>query len=110
MNALEAVIIPKCENTVKCKAPVLIGCPPDAKTNPRLTYAACADILSELDEMEREEFFRLKKIQDKKAQRLALEKAKNLAIEEAYLAKGIVRGGPLSFHLRSPLKRQRVTD
>ena len=50
-----------------------------------------ADILSELDEMEREEFFRLKKIQDKKAEKLLAEKREADAYEQALLAKGIVR-------------------
>ena len=60
---------------------------------PGLTHApGRADILSELDEMEREEFFRLKKIQDKKADRLAAEKLKNDAYEAMLLEKGIVRG------------------
>lgn len=46
MNAIEYVIIPKLENTIKF-------------------------VISELDEADREEFFRLKKVQGKKKQRIA---------------------------------------
>ena len=56
-----------------------------------LPFVRFADILSELDEMEREEFFRLKKIQDKKAEKLLAEKREADAYEQALLAKGIVR-------------------
>ena len=69
---------------------------------PGLTHApGRADILSELDEMEREEFFRLKKIQDKKADRLAAEKLKNDAYEALLLEKGIVRGNSPSLPILS---------
>ena len=44
------------------------------------------DIISELDEMDREEFFRLKKVQDKKARDMAIKEA-----EEA--AAGVQSGG-----------------
>merc|ERR1711998_131464 len=50
VNALEYVVIPRIENTI-------------------------AFIISELDEMEREEMFRLKKIQGKKALKKKLEEA-----------------------------------
>merc|ERR1712070_483094 len=50
VNALEYVVIPRIENTI-------------------------AFIISELDEMEREEMFRLKKIQGKKAAKKKLEEA-----------------------------------
>jgi V-type H+-transporting ATPase subunit D len=48
VNAIEFVIIPKIENTIKF-------------------------VLSELDEQDREEFFRLKKVQGKKKEKAELE-------------------------------------
>ncbi|KAI8907313.1 ATPase, V1 complex, subunit D [Gorgonomyces haynaldii] len=54
VNAIEHVIIPKIENTIKF-------------------------ISSELDEQDREEFFRLKKVQEKKKQKLALEQKRTLS-------------------------------
>lgn len=52
VNAIEHVIIPKIENTIKF-------------------------ISSELDESDREEFFRLKKVQGKKKEKQALEQEAN---------------------------------
>ena len=51
VNAIENVIIPKIENTIKF-------------------------VSSELDEQDREEFYRLKKVQGKKKERIAVELAK----------------------------------
>ena len=53
VNAIEHVIIPRTENTIKCE--VSCSCPH--------TYANKGiDINSELDELDREEFYRLKKV------------------------------------------------
>jgi len=74
VNAIEHVIIPRTENTIKCRTP-----------NARLqnTTNAITDINSELDELDREEFFRLKKVQNKKQRDTAAQDAELRAKRDA---------------------------
>ena len=84
VNALENVLIPKFENTVKCASPITNHLRHSSRWLTRCVLHT--DIISELDEMDREEFFRLKKVQDKKARDMAIKEA-----EEA--AAGVQSGG-----------------
>jgi V-type H+-transporting ATPase subunit D len=69
------VIIPRTENTIKCRT---LSTP----TNRTFTDI-CLDINSELDELDREEFFRLKKVQNKKQRDTAKQDAEMRAKREA---------------------------
>ncbi|GMK58433.1 hypothetical protein CspeluHIS016_0504650 [Cutaneotrichosporon spelunceum] len=75
VNAIEHVVIPRLENTIKY-------------------------INSELDEMDREEFFRLKKVQGKKKRDAAAADAaraeKNAAVDESVVAKDDGIGGGMA--------------
>ncbi|KAI8896357.1 ATP synthase subunit D-domain-containing protein [Globomyces pollinis-pini] len=68
VNAIEHVIMPKIDNTIKF-------------------------ITSELDEGDREEFFRLKKVQGKKKERIAVEEQKRLALGVPVAATGDATAG-----------------
>ena len=57
VNAIEHVIIPRTENTIKCKL---------SRLKSRDLTDTSPDINSELDELDREEFYRLKKVSNKK--------------------------------------------
>ena len=59
------------------------------------TPLSCRYIKSELDELEREEFFRLKKIQAKKQEAIAKAKEEAKKAEEARLASGQI-GAPVT--------------
>ena len=64
VNAIEYVVIPKIENTIRY-------------------------IQSELDEQDREEFFRLKKVQNKKKTRREAEEAERLASQQNHVVNGV---------------------
>lgn len=75
MNAIEHVIIPRTENTIKCRSDNL------RRAGRELTIIA--DINSELDELDREEFYRLKKVANKKQRDNAALDAEMAAKREA---------------------------
>jgi len=64
VNALEYVLIPRIEDTIK-------------------------DIIQELDEQARDDFIRIKKVVEKKRAHIAVKKAEDAAYEAAKAAKGI---------------------
>ncbi|RUS13617.1 D subunit of V-type ATPase [Endogone sp. FLAS-F59071] len=74
VNAIEHIIIPRYENTIKY-------------------------IISELDEQDREEFFRMKKVQGKKKDRAHVEEEKRLAIEAQVGENQILLAAQESGHL-----------
>ncbi|KUM66712.1 hypothetical protein ACN42_g376 [Penicillium freii] len=74
VNAIEHVIIPRTENTIKCLYRLL-----------RVSLAQAnhsEDINSELDELDREEFYRLKKVSGKKKRDVAAADAEILAARQ----------------------------
>lgn len=75
VNAIEHVIIPRTENTIKCRF-ITVQC-----VGRQLIMVA--DINSELDELDREEFYRLKKVANKKQRDNAALDAEMAAKREA---------------------------
>lgn len=75
----EHVIIPRTENTIKCTFEV-----PVQGIKHQLT---CKDINSELDELDREEFYRLKKVAGKKQRDVAAADAERKAKKAAEATK-----------------------
>ncbi|KXG47423.1 V-type ATPase subunit D [Penicillium griseofulvum] len=74
VNAIEHVIIPRTENTIKCLYRLL---------RVSIVYAnPSEDINSELDELDREEFYRLKKVSGKKQRDVAAADAEILAARQ----------------------------
>ncbi|KAJ5122308.1 V-type ATPase subunit D [Penicillium atrosanguineum] len=87
VNAIEHVIIPRTENTIKC----LYYHPPSpdvAHSNPN------TDINSELDELDREEFYRLKKVSGKKQRDVAEADAEILAARQKAAEKEAANNTP----------------
>ncbi|KAJ5656377.1 V-type ATPase subunit D [Penicillium longicatenatum] len=75
VNAIEHVIIPRTENTIKCLYYLLYDQNHSTNSNP-------IDINSELDELDREEFYRLKKVSGKKQRDVAAADAEMLAARQ----------------------------
>lgn len=82
----EHVIIPRTENTIKCSSPTLS--PHRTHTNRTL------DINSELDELDREEFYRLKKVSGKKQRDNAAADAEILAARQKAAEEEAQNGKP----------------
>ncbi|KAJ5356226.1 V-type ATPase subunit D [Penicillium concentricum] len=74
VNAIEHVIIPRTENTIKCLYRLL--------QVPLVQANHSEDINSELDELDREEFYRLKKVSGKKQRDVAAADAEILAARQ----------------------------
>ncbi|KAJ5636185.1 V-type ATPase subunit D [Penicillium longicatenatum] len=87
VNAIEHVIIPRTENTIKCLYYLLYDQNHSTNSNP-------IDINSELDELDREEFYRLKKVSGKKQRDVAAADAEMLAARQKEAEKQAQEGTP----------------
>ena len=85
VNAIEHVIITRTENTIKCKSlQSPISFIRHERANSALfSFSFSKDINSELDELDREEFYRLKKVAAKKVRDTAETDAQMKAKREA---------------------------